>query len=527
MLQEILDRLNKLPEEDRQRLIQDTLEATKGMKWVPNPGPQTEAYLSPADTLLYGGQAAGGKSGLIIGLSLTAHHRSLVMRRQYGQLRAIIDETLKFHGTREGFNAQPPPVLRTTDGRTIEFGAANLVGDEEAFQGQPHDLVAFDEVVHFAESQVRFLMGWNRPSHGSPEGQRCRVVMASNPPVTAEGQWVVGMFRPWLDITHTKPAKPGELRWFITAPDGSDLEVPSSKPIEMGGTTYIPKSRTFIPARMSDNPYIPQEYQATLDSMKEPLRSAIRDGNFMAARIDEPDQLIPTAWIREAQARWTRNPPVKVPMCNLAVDIAQGGPDRTVIASRYNTWFSPLEVWPGSETPGGREVAGLVVTRRRDNCLVTVDMGGGFGGATKEQLEDNGIYVFGYKGILGTTKKSRKEQTGFHNTRAEAYWALREALDPEQPGGCSMALPDDPGLFAELISVKFGVDHRGIKITTKEEVKDILQRSPDKADAVVMCWFAGPKGNYSADEWANHYAQGTKRKTNPQVIRKTPGSRKR
>jgi hypothetical protein len=32
------------------------------MVWVPNPGPQTDAYLSEADILLYGGQAGGGKS---------------------------------------------------------------------------------------------------------------------------------------------------------------------------------------------------------------------------------------------------------------------------------------------------------------------------------------------------------------------------------------------------------------------------------------------------------------------------------
>lgn len=28
--------------------------------WAPNPGPQTDAYFSDADILLYGGQAGGG-----------------------------------------------------------------------------------------------------------------------------------------------------------------------------------------------------------------------------------------------------------------------------------------------------------------------------------------------------------------------------------------------------------------------------------------------------------------------------------
>ena len=32
--------------------------------WLPNPGPQTEAYLSLADLLLYGGAAGGGSGGV-------------------------------------------------------------------------------------------------------------------------------------------------------------------------------------------------------------------------------------------------------------------------------------------------------------------------------------------------------------------------------------------------------------------------------------------------------------------------------
>jgi hypothetical protein len=56
------------------------------MKWIPNPGPQTDAYFCPADVLLYGGQGGGGKSDLGLGLAFTAHKRSLIMRRKYANL---------------------------------------------------------------------------------------------------------------------------------------------------------------------------------------------------------------------------------------------------------------------------------------------------------------------------------------------------------------------------------------------------------------------------------------------------------
>jgi hypothetical protein len=47
-----------------------------------------------------------------------------------------------------------------------------------------------------AESQVRFLMGWVR---SEDPAQRCRTVLATNPPLSPEGLWFVKMFAPWLD----------------------------------------------------------------------------------------------------------------------------------------------------------------------------------------------------------------------------------------------------------------------------------------------------------------------------------------
>jgi hypothetical protein len=130
-------------------------------------------------------------------------------------------------------------------------------------------------------------------------------VLGTNPPLNADGDWIIGMFRPWLDITHPKPAKHGELRWFVTAPDGSDLEVDGPEPIELDGRKLLPMSRTFIPAALRDNPFlINTNYQANLDGLPEPLRSAVRDGNFMAMRQDADFQVIPTQWVIEAQGRW-------------------------------------------------------------------------------------------------------------------------------------------------------------------------------------------------------------------------------
>lgn len=476
------------------------MQTTAHMPWIPSPGPQTDAYLSHADVLLYGGQAGGGKSGLLLGLALTAHDRSLIIRKQYGDLSALTEEAVRFNGTREGFNGSNPPKLRTKDDRLIEFGAVNLPGSEQSWMGRPHDLLGFDEACQLLEHQVRFLMGWVRTTK---LGQRTRTILASNPPLDASGMWIMGMFRPWLDLTHHKPARPWDLRWYVTDPDGKDMEVDGPTPVELDGQTYIPKSRTFIPAKLSDNPYlINTGYQAELDALPEPMRSAVRDGNFMAARQDDQWQVIPSAWVFAAQQRWTPHAPPGVPMCAIGVDVAQGGADDTTLAPRHDGWYAPLVNIPGKQTPFGRDVAGLIVTHRRDKATVVIDLGGGYGGSAYEHLKSNdeAFPVYGYKGAAASVHRTGDRKFKFVNKRSEALWLFREALDPSQPGGSPIALPSDPMLTADLCAPTFKVTHKGIAVETKEAVCKRLGRSTDRGDAVVMAWTAGEKtmGHYLA-----------------------------
>jgi hypothetical protein len=493
ILDDILGRLQKLPEDERLALKEETLKQTAGLKFVPSPGPQTEAYFSKADVLLYGGQGGGGKSALLLGLGLNEHKRSMIMRRHYSDLEALTDELIKLNGSRDGFTSSPQPRLTTADGRLIKFGAAQHLGDEQKKQGQAHDLLGIDEAAQFLELQIRFLMGWVRSTE---VGQRTRTVLASNPPLSSDGQWLVGMFRPWLDLTHHKPAKAGELRWFITDESGKDFEVEGPNPVTLQGKTLIPMSRTFIPAALKDNPFlINTGYQAKLDALPEPIRSAVRDGNFMAARQDDACQVIPSAWVMAAQKRWTPDIPQGVAMTALAVDIAQGGADDTVLASRYGGYFPELTVKPGKDTPDGNAIAVMVISNRRDKCPVILDMGGGYGGGAKLRLQDNEIETVGYNGGMASTGVSRDgAKLKFKNKRAEAHWRLREALDPQQEGGSIIALPNDAELLADLCAVRFDpvyMERRIVKIEEKSDIKARIARSPGRGDSVVMCLAEG------------------------------------
>lgn len=349
----------------------------------------------------------------------------------------------------------------------------------------------FDEATQFLEAQIRFHLGWLR---STVPNQRVRALLATNPPTSAEGEWIIPMFRPWLDLTHPNPAKPGELRWFVTAPDGSDLEVPSSSPVELPGanTPLIPMSRSFIPAALKDNPFLVDTgYQAKLDGLPEPIRSAVRDGNFMAARADDPQQVIPTQWVIEAQARWSPKPPAGTGMSAMAFDPAGGGRDSAELAWHYSGWFAPLVSEQGKSTADGSKAAATIVAHRRDGCSVIIDVGGGYGGQAIMRLKDNLIYPLPFNGNGGSTAKTNDGQLSFVNKRAESIWRMREALDPSQEGGSPIALPPNPELRADLTAPTWKLTNRGIQIESKEDLRERLGRSTGKGDAVCMALSEG------------------------------------
>lgn len=502
--------LNGLPPAERLQVEREAYAATKDLPFIPNPGKQTDAYFCEADVLLFGGEGGGGKSGLGTGIAFTEHQNSLILRRQYTDLGELIEQALKWNGGRKGFNGSNPPSLvpqrPVIPSQKIDFGAAAKVGDEQHWQGRPHDLIYVDEATQFAEQQIRFFIGWLRTTR---KGQRCRMILGSNPPLSAEGLWIVQMFAPWLDPEHPYPAKEGELRWAVSDEQGKHKWVDGPAKVRVGDKLVKPMSYTFIRSGTKDNPFISEDYEAKLDAMAEPFRSAIRDGNFLAAASDRVKQVIPTKWIREAQARWTPTPPRGIPQCAIGVDPAGGGEDNNVFAIRHDGWYGELMVIPGKETPTGTSIAGEVIALRRDNSLVVLDMGGGYGGVCYSHLKENNIDVFAYKGAEKSMRRTSDGKLKFINRRSEAYWRFREALDPGIAGGSTIALPPDPELVADLAAPAFEVKPNGIQITPKEKLIEELGRSPDKGDAVVMAWYSGAKIESNYAEWQQAQAQKT------------------
>ena len=104
---------------------------------------------------------------------------------------------------------------------------------------------------------------------------------------------MIDRWRAWLDAGHSNPALPGELRWYAMI-DDEDMEVEGPAHFEHKGEEIIPRSRTFIPAKLADNPFLANtDYRAVLQSMPEPLRSKLLFGDHSIGFQDHRWQVIP------------------------------------------------------------------------------------------------------------------------------------------------------------------------------------------------------------------------------------------
>jgi hypothetical protein len=106
----------------------------------------------------------------------------------------------------------------------------------------------------------------------------------------------------------------------------------------------------------------------------------------------------------------------------------------------------------------------------------------------------------------------------FRNRRSAAIWRFREALDPAQPGGSEVALPDDPELVADLTAPLYDIVNNTIRIESKEHVVERLGRSTDKGDAVVMAWYQGARMATDALEFIDRQQSHRRRGQTPKVV---------
>lgn len=216
------------------------------------------------------------------------------------------------------------------------------------------------------------------------------------------------------------------------------------------------------------------------------------EGEF-AARDEE--SVIPLSWVEMAIARWhewqeeiaqTENGEDELILEALGVDVARQGADLTVIAPKYKGYkIGKLIDFKKKST---METVGRVkqLLDKNPNSKAIIDVLN-VGAGVYDRLEELGENVEGFNAGEGT-KLVDRAGTGYINKRAAAWWGLRELLDPET--GENVALPPDDQLVGELTTPQYQVTSSGkYKVESKDDIKKRLNRSTDRADAVIMAFF--------------------------------------
>jgi hypothetical protein len=209
-------------------------------------------------------------------------------------------------------------------------------------------------------------------------------------------------------------------------------------------------------------------------------------GEFHAG---DEDSVIPLAWAEAAAERWHEweaagRPDTGRPR-TVGVDVARTGEDRTVLAVRNGPVITELRRFSKEDTMAttGR-VKGILDAD--DSRIAVVDVIG-IGSGVVDRLREQHARVVAFNAARGSKAKDSTREFGFSNRRSEAWWTLRQALDPSaSPDIC---LPDDEMLLGDLTAPQWAVTSGGrIQVELKEEIKKRIGRSTDDGDAVVQAF---------------------------------------
>ena len=100
--------------------------------------------------------------------------------------------------------------------------------------------------------------------------------------------------------------------------------------------------------------------------------------------------------------------------------------------------------------------------------------------------------------------RDRPGELGFLNKRAEAWWALRDLLDPAF--GSARALPDDDELIGYLCAPRWKMTSAGkVQIEPKDDIRKRFGRSTDVGDAVVQAFTLASGRSDSSDDAAQQW----------------------
>jgi phage terminase large subunit len=246
----------------------------------------------------------------------------------------------------------------------------------------------------------------------------------------------------------------------------------------------MPDYRVFIPALATDNPHISEDYINQLRNADKVTRERLLNGNF--EYDDDPTRLFSYDAIQDM---FLKNQPKEESATKyLTVDVARFGPDYSVVYYWRN--FHLAEAWYFKKNKT-TELSRFIISKadllgvRRSNIAIDE---GGVGGGVVDEIE-------GARGFVANARALPEglpaEIPNYANLKTQVFFNCANAVNQ----GIPSIYRDFPyeakeKLIEDLEQVKEKNADKDARITLvgKDEVKEILGRSPDFGDAFMLRW---------------------------------------
>lgn len=241
--------------------------------------------------------------------------------------------------------------------------------------------------------------------------------------------------------------------------------------------------------------------------------------NFTGEKVSQrlKEQLVSKQWVEERAKRWGKNSPlyrskvdaefpdtaddvvftprhIEIATINDrsayalktrpedergGFDVARLGADESVVYTNRSGYCRLQNKWAKLDTMSTVGEFRRLFKERRDLVPTTMVDVVGVGAGVYDRLKELNYPVVPFNGGEKAFDPAR-----YKNRRSEAFWEAREAIE----AGLIDIDAEDEDLQAELMEHKYKHTSTGqIQLEPKEDVQARLGRSPDRADAFVLC----------------------------------------
>ncbi|MBL7998881.1 MAG: phage terminase large subunit [Candidatus Kapabacteria bacterium] len=438
----------------------------KYIAWTPK---GCEAYNSTRWYLntLFGGAKGGSKTvtGIrIYGVDISNYRDGVfvVIRKNYNNLKQTTQQSFKRFFCPELVVSKTANIWHCVNGNQIWFYAADITRDTnyEKLRGLECSAIFVDEGSQFGEMFYEILPSLlRRPAyHIDTNEPLAGYIYITTNPVPGKNY----LKRTYID-TRTRKAPN-----YLTKIGGDGLH-------------------NFIPSLPDDNPLLPPGYvNMAFSTMQGAQLAMLRYGKW---DIEDSDFSILTQTHLDTI---TSAPRDREPFGG-GIDVGLGRPDKTVVYAHNKFGEMWIEaIYEEYDTmQQARKLLPFCNRVKANGGTVFIDagaMGKGVADRLAELCSPVTIQAVWFDS-QPLEERGKRATMKYSNRRAQMYFWLREDVlaGCENPDASTIRIAEDIDTAEEVENTYYEHDSDKVKIEKKDNIKERLGRSPDKADALILC----------------------------------------